>query len=466
MQMNDPDPSDVAALRSLMDAFIHERLTAKLDKLKDDEQDKRAELQTSHQRKKWLADAARRVAWLQMATHTLKPLHPDAKGTEIYLAEPICQDANLVGTHILGSQRTADVVGNAAALDVFKFLKLEHAGQSLLNRALGGDTALFAAFDDNPEQAQSLMHAFAGIVQAKGSPASHTLAKQLYFPLGEHGQGSYHLLAPLYPTALVHQWHLTLQEHRFGDAAKAARLARREQRDYPHGYHDYRGLVMQNFGGTKPQNISQLNSERGGQTALLPSHPPDWQQQGLRAPLHQRSVFSTRGSFIKQDGVRDMVKSLRSYLAVRRKQTSTTDIRDETARRVDEIVAMLLTYQDLLQQMEPGWSLDQNCTLDAVERRWLDPLADDASEDDAADIQEWTSDPVLLAFLAQESDDALPTDARNDVTHWQRAIALRFADWLNAAISTARNSMADDEHHEWAKLIHRAQQRWIREAQQ
>ena len=61
-------------------------------------------------------------------------------------------------------------------------------------------------------------------VDGKGGAASHTLAKQLYFPLPDDG---YHLLAPLFPTALVHGVHTHLQEARFSDAAKAARAARR-----------------------------------------------------------------------------------------------------------------------------------------------------------------------------------------------------------------------------------------------
>lgn len=440
MTITSPDPSEVAALRMLVDDFIHSRLTDKLDKLKDDEDDKRQKLIEDHRRENWVADAARRVAQIQLATHTLKPLHPDARGTNIYLDKALCADADLVGTHVLADNRTDDVVGNAAALDVFKFLKLSHNGSNLLARALQTDAALAKALHDDLSQSRPWLEKFADIVQPLCAPSSHTLAKQLYFPLAD---GSHHLLAPLYPTALVHHWYKTLEDARFGEASKAARQASKEQRDHPHGYQEYKNLVVQNFGGTKPQNISQLNSERRGEAFLLASRPPDWQNQGLTPPTKSASVFDRFGPFVKQRHVASMVRDLRTYLDARRDMTSTMQIRDERADRVDDIVDALITYQDTIRSHAPGWSLVSTCRLDKVECLWLDP---DALEAEGLDEEGDTAD--------------------TDLADWPKVIGARFATWLNAAISTKRNPMGDEEHSAWKQVMHRAKARLMWEAKQ
>src|SRR5690606_26654422 len=104
--------------RALILGFVSERLKAKLESLKPDDAEKRAELMATHEPSTWIADAARRAAQIQLATHTLKPLHPDARGTNLHASEFIEDVPELVGTHSLQGRLVSDVVGNAAALDV------------------------------------------------------------------------------------------------------------------------------------------------------------------------------------------------------------------------------------------------------------------------------------------------------------------------------------------------------------
>lgn len=203
-------------LRQFIESFIQERLQGKLDKLQPDEDDKRQTLLATHRREAWLADAARRVGQLQLVTHTLKPIHPDARGSNLHSLPQAPGQPGLAGSHELGDRLVSDVVGNAAALDVFKFLSLQYQGKNLLNWLTEDSAEALQALSDNAEQAREWRQAFIGITTVKGAPASHSLAKQLYFPLPGSG---YHLLAPLFPTSLVHHVHALLREARFGDAA-------------------------------------------------------------------------------------------------------------------------------------------------------------------------------------------------------------------------------------------------------
>lgn len=141
-----------AAFRDAIEHFLKGRLDAKLDKLPPDDP-KRAELIAQHACETWLEDAARRVAQIQIVTHTLKPIHPDARGTNLFRAPEDLPPHLEVGSHLLGQDFSSDVVGNAAALDVFKLLKLPVDGRPLLAWMQDGDRDLIAALSDDTDKA-------------------------------------------------------------------------------------------------------------------------------------------------------------------------------------------------------------------------------------------------------------------------------------------------------------------------
>lgn len=406
----------ITALRQLMQAFVQERLQAKLDDLKKDEDfEKRQKLQEDYRFENWLANAARRVSQIQLATHTLKPLHPDARGSNLHIHRFDESPDSLVGTHSLNNQPEDDVVGNAAALDVYQFLKLSLDGQTVLDRVLEGDPTVQAALSDDSEQAAKWLQAFAGITQGKSGPVSHTLAKQLYFPLTD---GGYHLLAPLFPTALVHAVHATLREDRFGEAAKAAREARFKDEPWEHGYREYPDLAIQNFGGTKPHNISQLNSERHGENWLLPSLPPVWHSPDIRPPLHVTSVFGKWLS--RRRSIARPVSILRDFL--KKTLHNNRHIRQTRAGLVAQICDEVLAFAAELRDLTPGWSAAPECRLNEAERLWLDP------------------------GRQREDEEFRKRLIRED---WKDDIRKRFGHWLNANLETTRTPMGEAEFRHW-----------------
>ncbi|HFH4392100.1 TPA: type I-F CRISPR-associated protein Csy1 [Pseudomonas aeruginosa] len=402
-------------LRQFIESFIQERLQGKLDKLKPDEDVKRQSLLAGHRREAWLADAARRVGQLQLVTHTLKPIHPDARGSNLHSLPQAPGQPGLAGSHELGDKLVSDVVGNAAALDVFKFLSLQYQGKNLLNWLTEDSAEAVQALSDNAEQAREWRQAFIGITAVKGAPASHSLAKQLYFPLPGSG---YHLLAPLFPTSLVHHVHGLLREARFGDAAKAAREARSRQESWPHGFSEYPNLAIQKFGGTKPQNISQLNSERYGENWLLASLPPHWEGQEVRAPLQQASVFEHH--FGQSPEVAELTSTLRRFLATT--AHNNLAIRQYRAQLVGQICGEALQYAARLCELEPGWSASPDCRLHEAEQLWLDPLRVHTDE----------------AFMR-----------RRLWGDWPVEVSERFANWLNQALTSKSLVMGEAEAKQW-----------------
>jgi len=409
-------------LRAVVSGFLMERLDIKLKELKPDNPklaEVRLELLQRFSPPIWLDDAARRVGQLQAVTHSLKPLHPEAKGTNLYAAPQTMTRLALVGTHCLGARVDLDVVGNAAALDVYKFLKLEHEGQTLLALCEVGDPDWAAVLSPEIATAEAWMTAFAGLTAARGKTSSHTNAKQLYWLVGHdpHDDDAYHLLAPLYPTSLVHRVYRTVQDDRFSEAAKAARQARRDGAYSERPVHEYTDLAIQQLGGTKPQNISQLNSERRGNNLLLASLPPNWRSPAVRPLSGVTSLFER---FDTRRPVREKAIQLQRFLASNPAPNLAT--RARVTDLVNLLVDELLYFTAELRSLPPGWSQVPECQLSAAQRHWVDPWA-----------------PVADGDSPQHAGDTA------------NAIAGQFANWLNRRLRDPL-PMGDPEFAVWRKL--------------
>ena len=417
-----------AEIRSGIEAFLKERFDTKAEKLPPDDPKYQA-LVEQFQFDTWINDAARRVGQLQVVTHSLKPIHPDAKGSNLYAPPDSLNNHHLIGSHTLPADFSGDVVGNAAALDVYKFLKLEFEGKSLLERVLENDTELANALSDNPEQAQAWISAFAAITEPRGEHASHTRGKQLYWLVGDDAADidndaeNFHLLAPLYATSLAHRVFQTINHDRFSEEAKEARKAKREGKYAEQSVHNYPNLAVQKMGGTKPQNISQLNSERGGNNYLLASLPPSWNIRDIRPPLKVTSVLSDPGVFGSRSEVRSLVRDLKRFLETNPStDMHTRDLRDDyTAMLMDELALFAMQMHSL----PAGWSDDEKCELVAEEAFWLDP--------------------------GRAEEDIPFREARNSV-EWADDIRHRFANWLNAALG-GKLPLGDVEFRHWKKAL-------------
>lgn len=420
------DPAGrIHRIRDAITIFLNDRLQAKLSKLPD-EDPKREELAAQYQPAAWLEDAARRVRQIQAVTHALKAVHPDARGTNLYVDPSRMVSRKEVGSHLLGTGFSSDVVGNAAALDVYKFLKLEVDGRVLLDDLLGDDPAAIQALSDDETIARELQAAFVSLVQAREEGvASHALSKQLYWLAGVDVTDDvhYHLLAPLYATSLAQSVHETLQEDRFGEANKAARAARREDREHEGAVRDYPALAVRKLGGTKPQNISQLNSERGGVSYLLGSLPPQWDPS---VPRQLWGVTSVYGPVLMRYGhVRGTVQAFLDFLE--KDPPSNVKTRDRVNgyvdRLIDELVAMA---SEIRRSLPTGWTADPRCSLAREEQLWLDPWR---AEKDEEFRNEWL------------------------YMDWPAQIGHRFGNWLNERLKTKFNYVGEVEHRHWKKEL-------------
>lgn len=368
---------------------------------------------------RWLDDAAKRAKQISLVTHALKFTNGDAKGSSVLSLEYMAEADYLVTASL--SNLAIDAVGNAAALDVAKLLQLEFGGQSLAQALTDGDFSTLAVFSEGQAQLTEWVEGFK-LALADKALSSHTLAKQLYFPLAD---GQYHLLSPVFASSLAHQFNGKISAVRFGDEPKAIREARKAGK-----YHDqpdirFLDTAIQSFGGSKPQNISQLNSQRGGKTYLLNCSPPSWQST-LQPPIKEQSIFISRE--FNRRVWRDLQEFQRYLLSIKGRD-STLEIRRNVAAYVNDLIDGLLNYAAEVQGLteHAGWS-QQNSRLKLAEQLWLDTRCED------------------LQFQQKRAD-----------SNWQHDICLAFAGWLNSKLNHALKNdglvFGSVQYQHWAKLL-------------
>lgn len=413
--------------RSAITAFIEERRDAKL---KGGEED--GDTAGKYEYGVWLADAARRVSQIQAVTHVLKATHPDARGSSLHRAPNTLPQHQEIGSHLLGDTFAEDVVGNAAALDVFKFLKIDVEGRRLLDWIQDGDTDLQMALSTDAETATAWMQAFASLVREEEQPVSHVMAKQLYWLAGQEpaDDSQYHLLQPLFSSALAHATHFDIKQSFWDEPNKSARKAKWDKKANDAVFVDYRNVVGRKLGGTKPQNISQLNSERGGVNYLLSSLPPHWHDRNRIKVLKVDSVLK---SFLWFDDVKEQVAALSKFLlSDPEPNKETRETRESLEQALGQVLALFGDSIRLSQ--EPGWTRHPDCCLPLDEKLWLDP--------ERAEL------PLRDTHESEDAD----FNAALTWGDWPDQVASRFANWLNAQLHRAGlTTVGDVEYRHWAR---------------
>jgi CRISPR-associated protein Csy1 len=366
----------------------------------------------------WLTDAAIRAKQISFATHPPKFTHSDAKGSSVYITDskqawPYLCTATLQAP-------ASDVVGNAAALDVAGLLQLAVGGVTLANQLAQNDVSSLQAFTSDEAQLAEWLQGFKQALSVK-ELRSHALAKQLYFPVASD---SYHLISPLFSSSMAQALHERIGESRYSEEAKAVRKLKREDKFSTQSTVDYLNVAVQTYGGTKPQNISLLNSGRRGQAYLLSCRPPVWDKKA-RPPANKKDAFWREYSW----RTRRISRVFKEYLLSIKELDSTKPRRDRRAVFVDDLIESLLQFAAEIQQL--GEQEEFRCwsalsQLNKSEQLWLDP---------------WRG----------QWDEAFKADY--EAKDWQSDIANQFASWLNFKLMDDKLLMKDVEHREWSNTL-------------
>lgn len=318
----------------------------------------------------WLPDAAKRVGQLSMVSHPSKFSHPSAKTSSVIASATHQADGYLRSGNV---DYPLDVFGNAAAMDVYKFLSLSLSnGKTVLDNLEQNDALIQSIFTIPTAAFDDLRRDFLVIKATNSDNKTDHLVKQVYFPLGD---GSYHLLSLLTPSGLLTEMKSRIDALRFSEQTKQAKESRRKNEFHETGFADIYDLTVTAYGGTQPQNISVLNSQNAGRSYLLPSIPPVLEKRDIKLP--STDFF---GQCLYRKRFQDSFTQLHKLMQL---DTNNIDIRTVIQNIIKFVVDQILFIAFRVRQYDAGWSNTEfYSSLPLVQRIWLDDLYEGKREED------------------------------------------------------------------------------------
>lgn len=378
--------------------FIDERQAAWLKarvkpSLTDDEQ---AQLQQEANEKfalaNWLPDAAKRATQLTMVSHPGKFSHPSAKTSSVIAQSEQAADGYLRTGNV---SYELDVFGNAAAMDVYKFLSVTlDDGETVLDHLEADSAVIKNLFTFPTASYESLKQGFVSIKQLGDTNKTDHLVKQVYFPVADN----YHLLSLLTPSGLLTQVKTRIDGIRFSEETKQAKECRKKNEFHAGGYDDIFDLTVTAYGGTQPQNVSVLNSQNAGRAYLLASTPPVLTQRQIRLP--------TQNFFKNSLRVRRFQEEFQSLDKLIKTGINNIHVRAGIKNCLKYIIDHALQQAFKVRASAPGWSNSEYYqSLPLAQRVWLDEAnleqrenQDDWLEEVVADFGRWILDSYEYLF--------------------------------------------------------------------
>jgi len=351
----------------------------------------------------WLPDAARRAGQISLSSHPCTFSHPSARKNKNSKTSTVIADAAHNTDGLIRSGNVSadlDALGNAAALDVYKFLTLELSDGKQLISHIEQETELAKNLLSIPTASYEELRL--GLMAMKESdPASVTSSKikQVFFPVLK----DYHQLSVLTPSGIMYELRNRIQEMRFADVITKAKEQRKKNEISITGYDDIYSLGMIGYGGTKPQNISVLNNQYGGKAYMLQSIPPTLKPETTRLP--NTDFFS---NCIWPNQFKANFELLHKLLAASRNNLQVRIRRDEILLSIfDEVVRII--WQ--IRANEKGWSLRERFDrLPKAQKMILDNYWQNDRDEDGQALEAFlknTARWIVLAYKKVLSDDAL-----------------------------------------------------------
>ncbi|EGQ8146636.1 type I-F CRISPR-associated protein Csy1 [Vibrio parahaemolyticus] len=314
----------------------------------------------------WLPDAAKRAGQISISSHPCTFSHPSARKNKNGYVSSVIAKNRAQSDGFLRSGNVSvevDALGNAAALDVYKFLSLEMTDKrSLLTHIEQGSELAQGLLTQPNTDYQTLREGFLKMIDTDPEATSSSKVKQVYFPVAK---GEYHLLSLLTHSGHLFELRQRLDALRFGEEVKQARECRKNGQFHPDGYQEIFGLTTIGFGGTKPQNISVLNNKNAGKAHLLASTPPELKPRNLRLPTTD---------FFKESFTAWQAKeTLEALHRLFRTDYNNINIRDGRDYRIQEYVDLVIHKMWQVRLFLADYQGDLSSDLKPEQKFWLYP---------------------------------------------------------------------------------------------
>jgi len=308
----------------------------------------------------WLMDASSRAKQLSLTSHPAKFVHPNAKASSIIVNSKKDNDGLLRSGNI---EVELDVFGNAAALDVEKFLRIELQDRKTVLQHLDSNSEdIKKQFETKNTNYEEIRNGFMKIKHSDLEQTSEKL-KQVYFPVEEN----YHLLSILNASGVIYTLKQRVNNLRFSEENKSLReeLKKAKPVAIDGTITELYDLTSVGYGGTKPQNISTINNQNGGVSTLLSSMPPVLEKRQTQPPKKDFFDDCLWSGLFKND-----FKQFHKILSWRKNNLEIRDMRDGI---VLNSITKLKRLVDNIRDINAGWSDSE--TYDGLalwQKIWLD----------------------------------------------------------------------------------------------
>ncbi|MFA0910987.1 type I-F CRISPR-associated protein Csy1 [Vibrio cholerae] len=358
------DPAIAAFFAERKEAWLKKNISAAMSDTEVLE--KQQECEQNFLLDNWLPDAAKRAGQISVASHPCTFSHPSArKNKNGYVSSIIAKNKPRIDGFLRSGNVSVepDALGNAAALDVYKFLSLEMSDQRSLLVHIEQESELARQLLDIPScEYQVLRDGFLKMVDSDQASVSSSKIKQVYFPIAD---GEYHLLSLLTHSGHLFELRKRLDALRFGDAVKEARECKKTNHFHPAGYQEIFGLTTIGFGGTKPQNISVLNNQNAGKAHLLASMPPELTPRDIRLP---KTDFFTESFTAWQ--AKEVLDALHRLFLT---DYNNINLRDGRDYRIQQYVDLVIEKMWQVRLFLEAYSGELSSALPLEQKIWLYP---------------------------------------------------------------------------------------------
>lgn len=358
------DPAIAAFFAERKEAWLKKNISAAMSDTEVLE--KQQECEQNFLLDNWLPDAAKRAGQIAVASHPCTFSHPSArKNKNGYVSSIIAKNKPRIDGFLRSGNVSVepDALGNAAALDVYKFLSLEMSDQRSLLVHIEQESELARQLLDIPScEYQALRDGFLKMVDSDQASVSSSKIKQVYFPIAD---GEYHLLSLLTHSGHLFELRKRLDALRFGDAVKEARECKKTNHFHPAGYQEIFGLTTIGFGGTKPQNISVLNNQNAGKAHLLASIPPELTSRDIRLP---KTDFFKESFTARQ--AKEVLEALHRLFLT---DYNNINIRDGRDYRIQQYVDLVIEKMWQVRLFLEAYSGELSSALPLEQKIWLYP---------------------------------------------------------------------------------------------
>lgn len=342
----------------------------------------------------WLPNAAKRAGQISISTHPCTFSHPSSRKNKngdvssIIASSQHSDDGYLRSGNVMVE---TDALGNAAALDVYKFLTLKmEDGQTLLSHIEQDSDLAQQLLKIKAGSYNTLKDGFLAMTNSDDDSVTSSKIKQIYFPVDD----GYHQLSILSASGAMFELRKRIDTIRFSEETKVARACEKNNEIYEGGYKQLINMTTIGYGGTKPQNISVLNNQNGGKVHLLSSEPPKLTKRDIRFPTVD--FFSQSLSYYQ---CRELFYALHELFL---NHKNDWNIRHERDEYYQAIIDRIIERMWLVRSVSKAQYNPDNTHLNKSQKIWLCEVNEDKRETESDWLDDLCKDITRFIFNGYE----------------------------------------------------------------